>query len=156
MELPNTGISFSVTGLTCSCKIKKNTLPQHYGLIEAEADLSKAFSLFTSVNFLERSMFKTWFTKHNATHRDVNTSYQCHSCPKKFSRPGWLKFYMYANILVTFGRFLLSVVKHRNVQLQFLVLKYLTSISFGPPSLLSYLRSDTSPPEVRQGHGDRR
>ena len=58
---------------------------------------------------------------------------------------------------VTFGRFLLSVVKHRIVQLQFLVLKYLTSISFGPPSLLSHLRSDTSsPPEVRQGHGDRR
>ena len=121
-------------------------------LIEAEADLSKAFSLFTSV---KRSMSKTWFTKHNATHRDVNTSYQCYSCPKKFSRHGWLKFNMYANILVTFGRFLLSVFKHLIVQLQFLVLKYLTSISFGPPSLLSHLRSDTSsPPEVRQGHGE--
>ena len=94
MELPNTGISFSVTGLTCSCKIKKiyspATLSDYSGLIEAEADLSKAFSLFTSVKFLERSMSKTWFTKHNATHRDVNTSYQCHSCPKKFCRPGWL------------------------------------------------------------------
>ena len=133
------------------------TLSDYSDLIEAEADLSKAFSLFTSVNFLERSMSKTWFTKHNATHRDVNTSYQCYSCPKKFSRSGWLKFNMYANILVTFGRFLLSVVKHRIVQLQFLVLKYLTCISFGPPSLLSHLRSDTSsPPEVRQGHGDRR
>ena len=81
------------------------TLSDYSGLIEAEADLSKAFSLFTSVNFLERIMSKTWFTKHNATHRDVNTSYQCYSCPKKFSRHGWLKFNMYANILVTFGRF---------------------------------------------------
>ena len=57
MELPNTGISFSVTGLTCSCKNAKCTLPEHYsGLIDtvfiknvyfvdAEADLSKAFSL---------------------------------------------------------------------------------------------------------------
>ena len=36
MELPNTGISFSVTGLTCSCKNVKCTLPEHYsGLIDA-------------------------------------------------------------------------------------------------------------------------
>ena len=57
MELPNTGISFSVTGLPCSCKNVKCTLPEHYsGLIDAvfiknvyfvnaEADLSKALSL---------------------------------------------------------------------------------------------------------------
>ena len=62
------------------------TLSDYSDLIEAEADLSKAFSLFTSVKSLVRSMSKTWFTKHNATHRDVNTSYQCHSCPKKFKR----------------------------------------------------------------------
>ena len=53
MELPNTGISFSVTGLTCSCKKNKMyssaTLSDYSDLIEAEADLSKAFSLFTSV-----------------------------------------------------------------------------------------------------------
>ena len=103
MELPNAGISFSVTGLTYLL-LQKNkmyssaTLSDYSDLIEAEADLSKAFSLFTSVKFLERSMSKTWFTKHNATHRDVNTSYQCYSCPKKFSRPGWLKFKHSGNI----------------------------------------------------------
>ena len=57
MELPNIGISFYVIGLTCSCKNFKCTLLEHYsGLIDtvfiknvyfvdAEADLSKAFSL---------------------------------------------------------------------------------------------------------------